>query len=285
MLKRLCQIALILSLARVAQAQSESMPRELKDGIDAYNQVEYQPALMYLRSALQRAKGRGVLATVYFYLGCTYLALEETAKARAAFETLLAFQPDYVPSRQLTSPKIAAFFSRVRNEYPTPATAPTLAHQPPLEARAGATALSVEVQNLSPRLRPVLYYRSATAPEFSSLEAEEVIGTRARFSLPTPDDGQVLYYFALNTRTGISVRRLGSPKRPFRLSGAERGRRAGGAAPWYRRWWVWTLIGAAAAGAGAGIAYAATRGGDASRVEVVIFRRDASGKAVEIFSP
>jgi hypothetical protein len=282
---RILSLALLLGLsAGAARAQAEELPRELKDGIDAYNQVEYQPALMYLRAALQRARGRRVLATVYFYLGCTHLALEESAKARAAFETLLAFQPDYVPDRSLTSPKIAGFFSRVRNEYPTPAAPPTLAHQPPLDAGEGRTPILLEVQNLSPRLRPLLYHRTADTPEYLTLEAEEVLGTRARFSLPTPGGGgTVLYHFALATRTGVVVRRLGGPKRPFRLELAARAR--GVAAPWYRRWWVWTIVGAAVAGAGAGIAYAATRGGDQSRVEVVVFRRDASGKAVEVFSP
>jgi tetratricopeptide (TPR) repeat protein len=277
-------VILLLCTATAGDARAAELPQELKDGIEAYNQVEYQPALMYLRSALQRVKGPRLLAITYFYLGCTYLALEENTKAQAAFETLLAFQPDYVPNRRLTSPKIAGFLSRVRNEYPTPAAAPTLAHQPPLEAGSGQTRLALEVQHLSPRLRPVLHYRSSTTPEYLTLEAYEVLGSLARFAMPTRERSTTLYYFALSTRSGITVRRLGGPKRPFRLQGESRAR-AGAAAPWYRRWWVWTIAGVVVAGASAGAAYALTRGSDQSRVEVVIFRRNAGGTAVELFGP
>jgi len=277
-------LAILLLSVSVARAENDDLPRALKDGIEAYNQVEYQPALMYLRAALQHARGRRILALTYFYLGCTYLALEENAKSRAAFETLLAFQPDYVPSRSLTSPKISGFLSRVRNEYPTPASPPTMAHQPPLEASAGSTRLYVEVQHLSPRLRPVLYYRPLSAPEYLSREVDEVVGTRARFTLPAREGGVFLYYFALSTRSGIAVRKLGSAKRPFRLDASGRSRSRSAAIPWYRRWWVWTIVGVAAAGAGAGAAYALTRGSSQARVDVVVLRPGQNG-SVEIFGP
>jgi tetratricopeptide (TPR) repeat protein len=279
----------LLLTAFVAHASADQLPQELADGIDAYTNVDYQQALTYLRAALRTVKGRKKLALAYFYLGCTYLALEELERARAAFETLLSFQPDYVPSRQLTSPKIASFLDRVRREYPTPKAPPSLAHRPPDRLSRDTTELVLEVQHLAPRLRPILRYRASTSPGFLSVEASEVLGARATFVVPTPADEGLVYYFQLQTRSGIAVRRLGSPERPFRVRAQGRGGRRRDrddeAAPFYKRWWFWTVAGVVVTGAAVGLAVGLTRGSGDVEARVTILRRDASGKTIPVFAP
>jgi tetratricopeptide (TPR) repeat protein len=268
-------------------------PRALTDGINAYNQVEYGPALMYLKAALQQSRRSDDLATAYFYLGCTYLAMDRRDQAREAFETLLAFRPTYVPDRRLTSPKIARFFAKVRGGYETPLGPPSMSHRPPQQARPRLTRLRLGVVNLSPRLRPVLRYRDSASPSYFSAEARALDDDGATFALPAPaEGGLVLYYFALMDRSGVTVQRLGSARRPYRLRAAAGdapdaapGPAAGVGTPWYKSWWFWTAVGAVAVGTGLGLGFGLSGADEVSSARVTILRKDSTGNSVQIFAP
>jgi hypothetical protein len=261
-------------------------PQALSDGISAYNQVEYPTALMYLKAAVRRARTRTHLTQAYFYLGCTYLATEQQEAARAAFETLLALDPAHVPSRQLTSPKIARFFADVRQSYATPAGPPSMAHRPPRSTGDRMTTLTLELHNLSPRLRPILRHRSAATPGYMTTEAVDRREALVYFSVPTPTDGgrDLRYYFALVDGEGVQVQRLGSSRRPFRThvgGDAREGDRDG--TTWYSSWWFWTAVGAVTVGAGVGLGLGLRSGDDSSQAQVTVLRRDGSGVVVPVF--
>ena len=285
--------AALIALLAAGDAEARH-PQALNDGINAYNQVEYTPALMYLKAALQQARRREELATTYFYLGCTYLGMERGELAREAFETLLSFEPGYVPDPRLTSPKIASFFSRVHGAYPTPPGPPSLQHRKPRRAHPRLTRLQLTVRNLSPRLRPVLRYRESASPSYFTLESRQREDDRATFAATTPaDGGTLLYYFALMDRQGVEVQRLGGPRQPFRLripaaAAGDSGRDDGGAAvaaPWYKTWWFWTAAGAVAVGAGLGLGLGLSGADEGPSAKVTILRRDSSGNSVPIFAP
>lgn len=262
-------------------------PQALRDGIRAYTQVEYQPALMYLKTALRRVRQRKDLTLTYFYLGCTYLALDRKRSAQEMFETLLSFEPSYVPDPRLTSPKIARFFAQVRESYDTPLAPPTISHRELKHADPRLTLLYLSVRNLSIRLRPVLRYRTGASPSFFSVEARKVFEGRATFALPTPPDGSdIFYYFALMDRGGVIVLRLGKGEKPFRLTVLAQGEDppSAGATPWYKTWWFWTAVGAVAVGTGVGLGVGLA-GDDSSTAKITILRRDASGNSVPIFAP
>lgn len=280
-------LVLLLGLPLAGSGSAHArVPPELQRGIAAYNNVEYAAALTHLRAALRRTRSREILARTYFYLGCTHLAREERSRAREAFETLLSFAPAYVPSRQLTSPKIASFFAEVRRQYRTPAGPPTMAHQQPRpsEVTGPLTPLTLEVHNLAPRLRPVLRYRPAATPGYRTLEAAEHRKGRFVFAVPTPA-GELLYTFALVTRDGVLIQQLRSGARPFRLRPGREEERAVGT-PWYRSWWFWTAAGAVALGTGLGVGLGlGLSGGETSRAQVTVLRRDDAGNSVPIFGP
>ena len=280
---RLRLIAIVTAGALLAPPAAAQRSRALSDGVAAYNQVEYTTALMYLRSALRRTHSRTDLALALFYLGCTYLALEDGEKARESFETLLAFDPAFAPSRQLTSPKIARFFVQVRQSYPAPSGPPSMAHQPPSQTGGRLTALTLVAHNLSPRLRPILRYRSGAMAGYLTLEPHDRRGSRVRFAVPTPrDGGRLLYYFALIDGNGVHLQRLGSGRQPFVVASEQQHR----AAPFYRTWWFWTLVGAGvAAGAGVAIGLTVAGGEQSSTAQVTILRRDSAGNSVPVFSP
>jgi len=70
---------------------------------------------------------------------------------------------------------------------------------------------------------------------------------------------------ALNAQ-GSVLAESGTATLPFRLQvaapaiAASQGAGAPASTPWFKRWWVWTIVGAVAIGGGAA-AYAGTRGG------------------------
>jgi hypothetical protein len=242
---------------------------------------------MYLKTALSQVRRREDLTLTYFYLGCTYLALDRRQPAQEMFETLLSFEPSYVPDPRLTSPKIANFFARVRESYDTPLGPPSLSHRELKHADPRLTLLYLSIRNLSPRLRPVLRYRTGASPSFFTVEARKVFEGRATFALPTPPGGSdIFYYFVLMDRQGVIVLRLGKGDKPFRLTvlGEGEDRTAAGATPWYKSWWFWTAVGAVAVGTGVGLGVGLA-GGDSSTAKVTILRRDGSGNSVPIFAP
>lgn len=264
-----------------AQAQGQTAVRRLRDGIAAFNQVEYGQALTHLSAALKIARRPELLARIYFYLGSTQLALDKRAEAKAAFETLLAIRPAFVPDRDRTSPKIASFFSRVRRSYQTPEGAPSMAHAAPANADPRLTRLSLSVLNLSPRLRPVLRYRSSASPGFFMVEAERgSSSSKLSFVVPTPPRAEAIhYYFQLVAADGVVVGQLGSEESPYRLTvGAKTGGGVTAGKPWYKRWWVWAIAGGVvAAGVGVGLGVGLSSGDAGHRAQVSIL---ANGKPV-----
>lgn len=268
--------ALPLLLLLAAGPASAQRPRALTEGIAAYNQVEYASALAYLKEARRQARTREDRALAYYYLGSTYYALEQEERARQAFETLLAIEPGHAPNLQLTSPKIARFFAVVRQGYAVPAGPPSLTHQPPREAAGSLTPLVLAVHNLSPRLHPVVRYRSGSGS--FTLRPDQRQGSRFSFAAPTPRGGHLVYDLALVDDDGVTVQQLG----PFRVPVSGEDNTAGGA-PWYRTWWFWTAVGAVAVGAGVGLGVGLSGGDDTGRAEVTILRTDASGAVVPIF--
>lgn len=273
MMRRSCAaLALLMTLSTISAANAESVAaRRLRDGIAAYTQVEYDQALLHLGGALKQGASSEIAARAYYYLGCTYLALDRQAEAREAFETLLSFQPGYVPDRGSTSPKISALYTRVRRDYATPDGPPSMAHTPPASADRKLTKLEVQVLNLSPRLRPVLRYRSEASPGYFLVEAP-TRGQRMSFVVPTPRGARtLLYYFELVDKNGVVLGRLSSARAPFEIAVArKRSRALAAGTPWYKTWWFWTLAGAAVAtGVGVGVGVGLS-GGDSRTTQVKI---------------
>jgi len=81
-----------------------------------------------------------------------------------------------------------------------------------------------------------------------------------------PAGARIDYYVRAVDPHGGIVAESGTPALPFRLQVAAPPVAQLREPPrWYQKWWVWTLVGAAAVGAGV-VTYAATRPGDAGLI-------------------
>jgi len=171
----------------------------------------------------------------------------DPTRARQAFRVAFSIRSDHRPNPDRTPPPVIRLLDAARAEAaavapPTEPDLAWLAHR----ARVGRLAWV----GLDPRQAS----DGVDATEVALL-VFEVAGGRAGVPL-----GRRRHRSATSQETAAFVLRTLAPAADKTLSDAPASPRAAPASPWYRRWWVWTLVGVAVAGASAGIAAAATRG-------------------------
>jgi tetratricopeptide (TPR) repeat protein len=258
-------------LAELTQDPSARLRRRLEEGRRHYQEQEYALALPPLRAvASDPAATRAQKAAALEVLGLSYLILGRRDRAREAFENLLAIDPDATLADPSLSPKLRRFFEEVKAAF-VPGYrpgAPTVAleHAAPQGALAGrplemATA-AVErapcdrdrASESSCVREVVVRWRRRGLLEYASAPlSRQSEGGRFRGYLHPPADVSsytIEYYVEARDLGGRVVGRAGGPEQP--LSIEVRGGRALSPA-WYRRWWVWSLVGVSAAGATAAV--------------------------------
>jgi tetratricopeptide (TPR) repeat protein len=228
-------------------------------------EAEFDEALRRLSEALaQPDNGDELLAALYELQGTTYLYLGREAQARTSFEKLLQAAPDYELPRG-TSSKIRKLFEAVREDARARRLRPVrVIHEPLDEARAEARLdVSATIEDMPAAARARLYFRRAGSEGYSSAGFAPEVGARyaARipaFELPSEPSSYALeYYIEVSDAAGRRLAGAGDALKPFALrvpGSSDAGPAAAAEDPWYRKWWVWTLGGAVAAGAAAAVA-------------------------------
>ncbi|MEZ4365870.1 MAG: hypothetical protein R2939_06235 [Kofleriaceae bacterium] len=185
--------------------------------------------------------------------------LDDAAGAEAAFRELLTLAPDHT-LRHTLSPKVTLPFERARRaveERGAPAVDVTWRR----DQRVGSP-VAVEVERVADptelMARVDLYLRERGADAWKVVPvplrgAPRYQSLRLPPARATADTGLELYAIALDADDN-EVARWSDPRRPREVP-----LRYVAPTPWYRRWWVWTLAGTAAAAAAAGTAWALTR--------------------------
>jgi tetratricopeptide (TPR) repeat protein len=204
--------------------------------------------------------GRELLAEAYLLRGRVAAGAGDLLGAEAHFRRALELRP----AAEITDPRgpEAAALEAARKTMPGGGL--RLVQTPLGELPAGAPApVAVRVEGDSERLVSTLElgYRPAEAGAFLTTRA----APPAPLVIPAaalPAGARLDYYVRAVDGHGGTVAESGTPALPFRLQVAAPQTAALREPPrWYQRWWVWTLVGAVAVGAGA-VTYAATRPGD-----------------------
>jgi len=240
--------------ARMSEGEARYQNQEYRAAIEAFDAVVHDP----IATRVDRARA-------YEYLGMSWLILGKKARARAAFEELLAIDPHYTLSDPSHSPKLREFFEEVRSAflpgYGKSEGEAELEHDAPTGASAGRPIeMRVIVIRGAPLVRAVtLFARRQGMLQYAStpLHGE---GGRWELSYAPPRDvsGYSLeYYVEARDEKGRVVARVASPERPIPL--AVHGVPIVTAPqPWYKRWYVWAAVGAALAGGAVAGAVAGT---------------------------
>jgi len=257
-------VALHSSTARAADP-AELVRSRLAEAEKRYADQEYRAAIEACHAVLSdQVATRDQRARAYEYLGLSWLILGKRARAREAFEDLLAIDPQYTLSDPSRSPKLRQFFDEVRASfvpgYQRGSGEAELEHAAPSGAVAGRP---IEVAALVTRGAPLvaevtLHARRQGLLQFT-VETLRAEGGRYTLSFAPPRetaDYLLEYYLEARDAKGRVIARVASPERPIALP--VRGVPAPAATPWFKRWYVWAAVGGVVAAAAIGATVAAT---------------------------
>ena len=253
--------ALVLCLGVLAPRSAPAAPdggarvrARLEKGRALYEEQDYRLAIRELAPVKRDpAATRAQKLEALELLGLCWFIVGSEDQAREAFEDLLAIDAGYQLREASGSPKIEAFFERVRMEYVpgSPDARASLEHSAPPGAVAGRRVeLAADVTSGADVVREVaVKWRRRGELGYQAVAMRRAGGDRwrARFTPPPDPSGYVLeYYVEATDLAGAPVARAGGPETPLALP--LRGAAALGA-PWYQRWYVWAGTGAAVLGA------------------------------------
>jgi hypothetical protein len=244
----------LTSWAPTARAEIES--DAVKEGVRAYDSLDYPAAVQALQSALSESLTRDEKIITYRTLGFAQVALDHNDEARAAFASLLRLDPAYELDRTI-SPRIRAVFEQARGDVATSgagaeADARLPSMTPAVSPARGADGKLISVTVSHPggiAQTAQLYYRERGTSSFSRVDGKRS-GDEGRFELAIPGlavkaPGLDYYVVALDEH-GAAVARAGSLSAPLSIDVAARPR------PVYKRGWFWGVMGVVVAAAVAG---------------------------------
>ena len=110
-------VALSGAAAGCSAAQAQEAPALLARGVQAYQDLDYDSAAVFLRGALARPAGGipdSLRARALAYLGATEYFRERRDSAASAFRQLLVLEPRYRPSQLIFPPEVSSLFEEVR---------------------------------------------------------------------------------------------------------------------------------------------------------------------------
>lgn len=272
-LASLAASALVLAAAADAHAQraaAECRPNpHLPRAKDEYDRLEFDRAGRTLQRAIEHARNcKSDLAEIYRLQAFVDAVNAERERCQRAFEILLALEPDYVMGADVP-PKIRTCFEDALRVAPSRREL-GLEHRPPDEQTPNAP-VSLMVELVDPlRLvdRVQVWFRRRGVDVYTTVSVradDRVAPVIPALAVPPDEEGYPMEYFvrAVDRWEG-TLAELGSPRQPlvFRVEAARKGK------PIYARWWFWTAIGVAAAGAGGAAWAVAESSGDDITLDV-----------------
>jgi tetratricopeptide (TPR) repeat protein len=252
-------VAASLALApRPARAAIES--DLVKQGIAAYNDLEYARAVDLLKKALQETLTRDEKVVTFQTLAFAHVALGKNDDAVGDFENLLRIDGSFELDRTI-SPRVRAVFEEARGRVATsggsssgsgealPELHPTVT--PPLKVKEGQAVTIAAAYPGGVASSVELFYRTRGQNVFAKLKSPIDVG--GSFSVTVPgmhvQAPALEYYFVVLDDHGASVAIAGTLGRPLAVDVQGRKR------PVYVKGWFWGVIGGVAV-VGAGVATA-----------------------------
>ncbi|MCK4250744.1 tetratricopeptide repeat protein [candidate division WOR-3 bacterium] len=114
-------ILIMLNVSIAQQVSEDSLDLMLVRAKTFYNSGEYEHAISELEKALQYLKQleKGDQVEAYKYLGFSYVAFGDKAKAKEQFKKALVLKPNLTLDPAIVSPKIIKIFEEAKAELPT----------------------------------------------------------------------------------------------------------------------------------------------------------------------
>jgi tetratricopeptide (TPR) repeat protein len=251
-------VAALVIAAAPARAQRLTIDSELvKQGVAAYNDLEYARAVDVLKKALQETLTRDEKIVTYQTLAFAHVALGKNDDAIADFENLLRIDGAFELDRTI-SPRVRAVFEEARGRVATegagsartglPTIAPSVT---PKKVKEGQTVTIAGAYPGGVAASVELFYRTRGRDVYGKLKAPVAPTGAFTVSVPGMDvhAPALEYYLVVLDDSGASVAVAGALGQPLGVDVEARKK------PVYTKGWFWGVIGGIAV-VGAGVATA-----------------------------
>ncbi|MBI5543581.1 MAG: hypothetical protein HY901_06810 [Deltaproteobacteria bacterium] len=261
----LLAVSLAVSAPLSAWAARASTPSDQARAL--IEEAEFEQALKVINEALSQADlTDAALLSLYELQGTAQLFLGNRNAARQSFERLLQVQPSFELPKG-TSAKIRALFQEVAESAQFKPV--KLTHQRLSAAPAGDRLdVPAQISDLPKGAKARLYYRRGGSEGYSSTsfvlqERSDYLARIPAFEVPAESSDYVLeYYLEVGDSTGRRLAGIADALDPIKVRISARPQSAGdetspavveASEAWYQKWWVWTIVGAVAVGAGVAV--------------------------------
>jgi hypothetical protein len=261
----------LVALAQPAYATVES--ELVRQGVAAYDDLEYAKAISLLQKALEESLTREEKIVTYRTLAFSHAALEQSDAAKRDFVNLLHADPTFELDRRI-SPRVRAPFAEARAAIAAghdeaeprvraPLLVPTVEPGRPSEGQA-ITVAAVYPGGVAESAE--LYFRARGQQAFSKVVAR---GEAGHFAATIPglqvQPPGLEYYLVLVDDLGGPVATAGGLASPFAVDVRPKKR------PIYTKAWFWGVIGAVVvAGVVGGVVGATVGGGNSKSATVTL---------------
>ncbi len=263
---RLTAIAIVLAAAvGVSPRAHAAVESELvRQGLAAYNDLEYAKAIDLLHKALRETLTQEEKVITYQTLAFAHVAQDRRAEARADFKHLLAIDSSFELDRTI-SPRVRAVFEEAKAAVAVDWSRPdqmvvTLAQitpevEPARPKQGQPITLSVPAHAAAGAAKLELFYRTRGQRAYSRMMILPL--PAGGFEAPVPglqvEKPALEYHMVLLDGNGASLARAGALGQPLVIEVEGRPR------PVYTKLWFWSVLGGvAAAGAAVAVVLAVT---------------------------
>jgi hypothetical protein len=248
-----------------------------------FKQMNYRGALKIAQRMLKSPESEpDDLMSAYRIQGLCYAALGRGSKAVQSFKKLLAIDPSFRLSRDI-SPKLTPPFKKALRLVGDLDPISLVHQEPDLPESLAGMDLKVTIQSDPFSMIATVRLRYQVDEAWRQMQVASVKApATATMTLPEDLEGkEIAYYFEAQNRHGGILARAGSAAEPFKIeTGMPRSLvavetpppvpdplkvatdptapgpttkpeddRENGGTPWYKAWWFWTVVGVAVAGA------------------------------------
>jgi hypothetical protein len=242
-----------------ARANGDSTRTLIVKAEGLYGELQFEGALRTLAQALaNRGNTRPQLVQVHLLRGICLGSIGRYGEARRSFAKLLALDPSFRMDRDI-APRIRAPFEHLLRHKPPRLDVHLL---PPHWATSGEPVVftaHVEADTLGMTRSVQVWFRHGDMGAYSSVRSELRGEGERRIQIPNAlwevRQGQrvISWYAVVQGENESQLKRFGDELHPLALEISERADSTGRAevivgSAWYRRWWVWAIVGVVAAG-------------------------------------
>ncbi len=264
---------LLFSTASIGWARSLEADKKIKAAVDSYAELDFEKALGLIKEAQEQiGNSRDQLKRIFSIMGLCQSTLGKYDQARKAFLKLLTLEPSFRLGTDV-SPRVKKPFEQVLKQ--NPARLEVRSVVPSGIQKGKPIKMSFEViSDPAKMLRSVkVWYKVGGQKKYSSIRAKydrsKSKKTKRRISVNIPlpfvkKKKATLFWYAVAEGYKYSTLQwFGEAKHPGIISISDSPQaKIAAANPWYKRWWVWTIVGGVVVAGATTAAVLGTRSAD-----------------------